>query len=210
MLQGEPGSLRVIGTGLPRTGTTSLKGALEQLLDAPCYHMVELFEAEHAGLQWFKALQGDHAELPAVLSGYRAAVDWPASLFWRELIEAHSEALVIHSHRGDAKTWWESADRTVWAAMRRPDIEQAFPAFNVEMRNKAGFGADWDDAEIAMARYNALHDEVVATVPAERLLIWQPGDGWEPLCAALGVPVPQQDFFHHNTTAEFRARGGFD
>lgn len=201
-------TLKVIGTGLPRTGTTSLKAGLERLLGERCYHMTELFGDFDAGLKWVQALQGDEDALRSVLADYGAAVDWPSAVFWRELITEHPDAVVIHSHRGDAQTWWNSVDRTVWAMMRRPDIEQVFAEFNVMMRDKAGLGGDWDDPAVAMAHYDALYDEVVATVPAERLLIWQPQDGWPPLCEALGVEIPDEDFFHRNTTAEFRERGG--
>ncbi len=94
--------------------------------------------------------------------------------------------------------------------MRRPDIEEPFATFNQKMRAKAGLGDDWDDPAVAMAYYDQVYAEVVAAVPAEQLVIWQASQGWDPLCAALGVPVPDQDFFHHNTSAEFRERAGLD
>jgi len=202
--------LQVIGAGLPRTGTSSLKSALEQLLGEPCYHMFEVQKNPDHGILWWAALEGDDASRAKALHGYGAAVDWPASLFWRELIAENPDAIVVLSHRGDAETWWNSVDKTVWAAMRRPDIEQAFAEFNVRMRRKAGLGEDWDTPAGAMAYYDRVYAEVVARVPAEKLVIWQASQGWEPLCEALGLPVPELDFFHQNTTAEFRERAGFD
>ena len=202
--------LRVIGAGLPRTGTTSLKAALEQLLGEPCYHMFELFNDLEAGISWWQALDGDRDKLTSVLEGYGAAIDWPASLFWRELREMYPDALVVLSHRGDAETWWGSVDRTVWATMRNPDAEPTIAEFNAKMRSKAGLGDDWDDPSAAQAHYQLLYDEVVATVPADKLLIWQAADGWGPLCAALGVPVPDTAFPHLNTGAEFRERAKLD
>lgn len=199
-------TLRVIGTGLPRTGTTSLKAALEYLLGEPCYHMLELMENREAGAHWMAALHGDRAALGQVLDGYGAAVDWPSSLFWRELVEEHPDALVVMSHRDDAATWWRSVDRTVWAQMRRPDDEQKFPEFNTMMRAKARLGDNWDEPASAMASYEALIEEVTTTVPADRLVMWQASQGWGPLCDALDMPVPEADFFHLNTTETFRDR----
>jgi len=51
---------------------------------------------------------------------------------------------------------------------------------------------------------------VRATVPPERLVDYTAGDGWEPLCKALGVPVPDAPFPHVNSTADFRAMMGLD
>lgn len=203
-------TLRVIGAGLPRTGTTSLKAALEHLLGEPCYHMFELFQNEEAGLLWWSALNGDSTALARVLEGYGAAVDWPASLFWRELIDENPDAVVVMSHRDDAETWWRSVDKTVWAMMRRPDDQQTFAEFNEKMRNKAGFGDDWDVPAVAMASYDALLEEVTDAVPADRLVMWQASQGWAPLCEALAVPIPDSDFFHLNTSDEFRSRAELD
>lgn len=203
-------TLRVIGAGMPRTGTTSLKAAFEHLLDGRCYHMVELFENRENGLLWWQALQGDKAALTQVLDGYIAAVDWPASLFWRELVEEHPDAVVVMSHREDAETWWRSADKTVWAMMRRPDTDQAFAEFNVLMRDKAGLGENWDDPASAMASYDALLEEVTNTVPGDRLVLWKPSQGWGPLCDALDMAVPDRDFFYKNTTAEFREQADLE
>ena len=203
-------SLQVIGAGLPRTGTKSLKAALEQLLGEPCYHMFEVFDRPDDRVWWSKALDGDASALSRVLDGYGAAIDWPAACFWRELREMYPDALVVLSHRGDAATWWGSVDRTVWAGMRRPEIEPSIAVFDDKMRRKAGFGDDWDVSSAAQARYQSLYNEVVATVPADRLLPWQPGDGWEPLCTTLGLPVPDVEFPHLNTGAEFRERANLD
>ncbi len=202
--------LRVIGAGLPRTGTTSLKNGLELLLGERCYHMFELFDDFDAGIKWWQALEGDIAKIDKVLDDYGAAVDWPASLFWRELMAKHPDAVVVLSHRGDAETWWRSVDRTVWAMLRRRDTEPTLAAFNEKMRAKGGFGDDWDDPTAAMAVYDRLFAEVTSTVPADRLVVWQASDGWEPLCTALGIDVPDEPFPHLNSTGEFRDRAGLE
>lgn len=204
-------TLRVIGAGLPRTGTTSLKAALERLTGEPCYHMTEFFpRAEQHGPLLWKALGGELEHLDTVLAEFGAAVDWPASLFWQELVDRHPQAIVVLSHRSSAEAWWASVDATVWEGMRRPTDIPGWDAFTERMRAKAGFGADWDDAEVAKARYRDLLDEVTAAIPADRTVMWQPGDGWEPLCRILDIDVPDEAFPHLNNTAEFRAASGWD
>src|SRR5438552_15142927 len=106
-------TLRIVGAGLPRTGTHSQKVALEQLLGAHCYHMVEVFaHPEHAPI-WREAVHGTMPDWPALFDehGYQAAVDWPVSAFWRQLSEAYPEAIVLLSVRDDADTWWRRADK---------------------------------------------------------------------------------------------------
>lgn len=208
-------SPRVIGAGLPRTGTTSLKAMLEQLLDAPCYHMRELYQRREVhGPMWMDVLRGDLDQLDQIdeiLDGWGAVVDWPASVLWKQMADRYPDALVVLSHRGSADTWWTSADATVWEVMRGAQAEPS--AEHVEgihqlMRELAGFSEDLDDGADARRVYSQHYDEVVATIPSDRLLVWQPGDGWEPLCDRLGVPVPEEAPVHANTTSEFRQRRG--
>ncbi len=199
-------SLRVIGAGLPRTGTTSLKSALEQLLDGPCYHMFEFFpRAEEDWPLWWAAFDGDLEALQRVTTDWVAAVDWPASILWRELAEIYPDAPVVLSHRGDSAAWWRSVDATVWASMRERSAP-AIAAWNDKLRTTAGFGEIWDDEGTARSHYDSHMREVVDTIDADRLLIWQASEGWGPLCRTLGVPVPDSGFMHHNTTADFVAR----
>ncbi len=203
-------SPRVIGAGLPRTGTTSLKVMLEQLLDAPCFHMRELYQRRDVhGPMWMKALRGDLDLLDHILDGWAAAVDWPASVLWKEMADRYPDALVVLSHRGSSEVWWSSADATVWQVMRENQVDPArehVPGIPQLMREVAGFSEDLHDEADARRIYDQHYDEVVATIPADRLIIWQPGDGWEPLCERLGVPVPAEDPAHANSTDEFRQR----
>jgi len=205
-------TLAVVGAGLGRTGTVSLKGALEQLLGGPCYHMTEVFSHldEHVPV-WHGATRGEPVDWEALLGGYRASVDWPASAFWRPLSEAYPGAIVLLSVRDDAQTWWRSADRTVFDAMRKePPPEMAAWYAMVSDLWRSTMGESWDDPEVAMAAYERHNAEVRASVPPERLVEWRPGDGWAPLCEALGVPVPDAPFPHENTTADFRAMAQLD
>jgi hypothetical protein len=205
-------TLQVVGAGLGRTGTVSLKGALERLLEAPCYHMTEVFAHldDHVPV-WHAAVRSEPVDWEDLLGGYRATVDWPAGAFWRPLSEAYPGAIVLLSVRDDAETWWRSADRTVFEAMRRePPAElQTWFAMISELWQTT-MAEDWDDPDVAMAAYERHNAEVRAGVPPERLVEWRPGDGWEPLCEALGLPVPEEPFPHENTTADFRAMAGLD
>src|SRR5438445_13745946 len=85
-------TLRVVGASLGRTGTHSLKIALEQLLGAPCYHMLEVIAHPEYARDWKRAIDGEPVDWEVVMDGYAAAVDWPAAAFWRELAAANPEA----------------------------------------------------------------------------------------------------------------------
>lgn len=204
--------LQLIGAGLPRTGTMSLKLALERLLGAPCYHMIELLQEhpEHFTV-WADAFEGRPPDWDAFLAPYAAGVDMPLAARWEELAALYPDAPVLLSQRESPQAWWRSMDRTVLAQMRRmrdagpgpdapPDMGRAMSQMMSDVVT------DPDDAESVMAGYQRHLDHVRATVPAHRLVEWQPGDGWEPLCAALGVPVPGEGFPHENTTADFQER----
>jgi sulfotransferase family protein len=199
-------SLRVVGAGLGRTGTHSLKLALEQLLGAPCYHMAEVFEhPEHVPV-WSAATLGDMPDWSALFDGYRAAVDWPAAAFWREIAAANPGALILLSVR-DADSWWKSANDTIFTASQRMAGEESMREWHaMVMRLFDRLGADIADAEAVKAGYLRHNDDVRRTAPKDRLLEWHPGDGWQPICDALGVAVPDEPFPHTNTTEEFRAR----
>jgi hypothetical protein len=207
-------ALRVIGAGLGRTGTNSLKLALEQLLGSRCYHMYELRRRAADLPAWEDALAGRPVDWHAHLDGFAATVDWPAAAFWRELEGANPRALVLLSTRESPAVWWSSMERTIVPALARP-----LPADDPDLaRQRALTRAilserltpDWPQREPAIAAYQRHNEEVRRDVAPERLLEWQPGDGWEPLCAALSLPVPDQPFPHENTTADFRALVGLD
>lgn len=205
-------SLHIIGAGVGRTGTMSLKLALERLLGGPCYHMVAVFDRADHVEAWHRAAQGDLPDWAELMSGYRAAVDWPACSFWPELSAAFPDAHVLLSVR-DADDWWHSADRTIFAASRRPRPDDAAHAAQRDMALAvigSRFTPRWSEEDPAKDAYRAWNEHVRETVPAERLVEWRPGDGWGPLCAALGVARPDEPFPHANTTDEFRQMVGLD
>jgi hypothetical protein len=199
--------LRVVGAGLPRTATRSLKDALEQLLGGRCYHMAEVFQHLEDVPAWGAATRGDSVDWSTFPPDCVAAVDWPASVFWRELADAHPDAVIVLSTRESAAKWWESADETIFPVLREP-VEPKHDEWKqmvLELLVRE-IGADWDDAARAQAFYELHNEQVRREAPADRLLEWRATDGWEPLCQALGVPVPDGPFPRVNTREEWRAR----
>lgn len=194
--------LRVIGAGLGRTGTLTLKLALERLLGEPCYHMLELFVHPEHVAAWHTAARGGTLDWRALFHGYGAAVDWPASSFWRELMETFPDAIVLLSVR-DSESWWRSAHGTIF-----PNISKGPPAWRAMIDDlfAARFTSDLDDRAACIAAFERHNAEVRKAVPAARLLEWRASDGWAPLCAALGVPVPSEPLPHANSTEDFQAR----
>ena len=202
--------LRVIGAGIGRTGTHSLKLALEQLLGAPCYHMIELFGRPDDVAQFRVAMEGGRADWATVFDGYAAEVDWPASAFYPELMEEYPDAVVLLSTRSDPEAWWRSANETIFPAISRAiDDPPPLEAMVLELVS-ARFTPDWQQHDAAVEAYEAHNRRVRELVPADRLVEWQPGDGWGPLCGALGVAEPDVAFPHVNTTDEFRRMTGLD
>jgi hypothetical protein len=203
--------LRVVGAGLPRTGTNSLKVALERLTGGRCYHMREVSERPGAAELWQAAAEGRPTDWDALLGGYDAAVDWPASAFWRELATASPDAPVVLSQRRSAAEWWRSVESTVAVALARP-IDDPVIARGREMGRAIAhrFCSEWPDPAAAQAAYERHNAEVRAAIDPGRLVEWRPADGWGPLCAALGLPVPDEPFPRTNDAAGFRTLARLD
>ena len=196
--------LLVVGAGLGRTGTMSLKLALEQLLGGRCYHMFETFERPDDGPVWVQAANGAMPDWNAFLTDYNAAVDWPSCDFWRALSDANPDALVLLSVRDSADAWWKSANATIFQSLRR----MLEPSDEVPWQAEF-FGSRFStflDEGAAKAYYEQHNATVRANARPDRLLEYRSGSGWEPLCAALDLPVPDAPFPHTNTTEEFRER----
>jgi hypothetical protein len=208
--------MKLIGAGLPRTGTLSQKVALEILGVGPCYHMVNVLADLDLASMWRRALDGD-ADWPEIFEGFEATVDWPGSFFYRELIEVYPDAKVLLSLR-DGESWARSMRETIWGVLygdilirhlseARAIVDPKWRGY-IEMVREMWQGsglmqgedttAEWMSA--AMDRY---HEEVQRTVPSDRLLVWSVSDGWEPLCEFLEVPVPDMPFPHLNDSKEF-------
>lgn len=193
--------MRVIGSGFGRTGTLSLKHALEELGFGPCYHMEEVMRRPaHVGL-WHDVAEGRPVDWHELFRGYGSAVDFPASVVYRDLLEEFPEAKVVHTVR-DADRWYESTLETIYQGtsliprwMRRSVPVAGRWAEMIDMLVWDGlFDGRFEERDHAIERYNAWTAEVVATVPAEQLLVFDVGDGWAPLCDFLGVLRPAGPF----------------
>jgi hypothetical protein len=201
--------LRVVGAGLGRTGTASLKKALEQLSGGSCYHMFEVLEHPESVAAWHAVVRGESADWDALLDNYDATVDWPAAAYWPELAAANPDAIVLLSSRASAEQWWASMERTIINVLTMdlpPDnpgmaLHRAMVVDLLERR----FTPDWREPDAAMAAYERHNERVRNEVSPERLVDWQPIDGWEPICSALGVAVPTDPFPRENSSEQFRA-----
>lgn len=202
--------LRVVGAGLGRTGTLSLKLALERLLGGPCYHMFEVMaHPEHVDL-WRRAYEGDPPLWDAIFGDYVACVDWPAAPWWRELSTEYGDAVVLLSERDSDEQWYRSASRTIFELMERLDPATPFDGWRaMATRMFEAFTPDLADERATRRAYLDHNAAVRAGVAPGRLVEWRPADGWGPLCAGLGLAVPDEPFPHTNTTEEFRARTGW-
>lgn len=200
--------LQVIGAGFGRTGTLTLKIALEMLGFAPCHHMVEVL-ANPAQLPfWNRAADGEAVDWEEVYGAYRATVDWPGCHFYAELAERYPDAKVILSKR-DPERWYESMRETILKSMAMTGLDSvgAIPhdhpmRFGGSIITQQTFGGDFGRENViaAFERHNA---DVARRIPPERLLVFEAAQGWEPLCAFLGVPVPDEPFPRTNSTDDF-------
>ena len=199
--------IKVVGAGVGRTGTHSLKIALEQLFDAPCHHMLEILGDPSQAAAWIDAVEGRPVDWSAMLLPYGAIVDWPGASFWPELSQAYPDALVLLSVR-DPEDWYRSASSTIFLAFDRVPPELA--PWMVAVRKLFGdrFSDRLDDPTAMMDAYVRHNDAVRHGVPSSRLLEWNLGDGWDPICERLGLPVPEEPFPVTNSTDEFREMVG--
>ena len=197
-------TLRVVGAGWGRTGTSSLALALETLLGAPCYHMREVYaHPEHVPI-WQNATFGKMPNWQEFFAGYAAAVDLPPAFFWFELAEAFPDAIVLLSVR-DPEAWWDSASQTIFKVDESSTVSDEYKAMTQAVYTALGL-ANRQDRDAAIAAADVHNARVREVVPSDRLLIWQVGDGWAPICEALDLPVPDKPFPHTNTREEFQTR----
>ena len=192
--------LQVIGAGFGRTGTHSMKQALEMLGLGPCHHMVEVMTNPDQLAAWRAIAAGGAPDWNAVFAGYRSAIDWPSAYYWRQLASAFPEAKVLLTIRSP-ESWYKSFSSTILQGIGADTSPDSFG--HLIIRNTI-FDGRPEDRDLAIAAFNRNTAEVRAAIPAERLLIHEAGDGWEHLCRFLGVAVPQQPYPSSNSTQEFR------
>jgi hypothetical protein len=199
--------LSVIGAGFGRTGTLSLKLALEQLGFGPCHHMLEVFAHPAQAATWRAAAAGEAVGWDALLAGYGASVDWPSCHFWRELSAHYPAAKVILTVRSP-DSWYESFSATIGKAAESkiappdPGLRQvlAMAQFLVMECTFAGRLGEPAHAKAVFNRHNAA---VVAGLPSDRLLQFNVAEGWAPLCRFLDRPIPSEPFPRANSREEF-------
>lgn len=198
-------SLSVISSGFGRTGTMSLKLALEQLGFGPCHHMEEVMGHPEQVPHWCAAALGETMDWDDVYRGYRSTVDWPGAHYWRELVERYPDAKVIHTVR-PAEEWWDSFSKTIGTILADVGGENGEVRSLTEMAHAVvatTFGSGLDDKDAALQAFEQRTADVKAAVPADRLLVFEARQGWAPLCEFLGVPTPTGPFPRTNDTAAF-------
>jgi hypothetical protein len=195
--------LKVVGAGVGRTGTHSLKVALEQLLGGTCHHMIEVFAHPDEVAVWTAAVDGKEIDWGEFMQPYVALVDWPGASFWPELSAANPDALVLLSVR-DPDQWYTSCMNTIFGGIRAM-VDGGDEWMSAMLRLFAErFSDQIEDRDAMIAAFERHNDSVREAIPADRLLEWTTADGWGPICERLGVPVPSEPFPVTNTTAEFR------
>ncbi len=212
--------MKLIGAGLPRTGTLSQKVALEMLGLGPCYHMVNVLADLDESQGWQRALDGE-APWDDVLGDFESTVDWPGSFFYKELADYYPDAKVLLSVR-DGEGWVRSMRDTIWGMFygdmlirdvtnARERVDPKWHTYCDMLRGmwhqsaliNAGSDTTSEDMISAMERFN---QEVQENIPSDRLLVWSVSDGWEPLCEFLELPVPEEDFPRVNDSKLFAER----
>jgi Sulfotransferase domain len=196
-------ALKLIGAGLGRTGTLSLKLALEQLGFGPCYHMAEVLMDPSRGHSWVRAADGQ-ADWNSIFDGFAATVDYPGCAFWRELTQFYPSAKVLLSVR-NPQDWFESTQQTIFSEEQGKPLVQS--SLN-EFFHKTVFNTFGDrihDRNYMISAFLRHNEDVESSVPRDRLLVYEVTQGWPPLCKFLGVPVPDSPFPRVNSREE-RAR----
>jgi hypothetical protein len=194
-------TIKVIGAGFGRTGTSSFKAALEILGFGPCYHMDDLIQHLDQVPNWEAARNGTLADWELILQGYNSTTDWPACNFYEVYMRAYPDAKVILTTR-DPEKWYESVSTTIYRIDQQPTdgmdaLMVRWLAFVTGLVWEDTFGGRFEDKAHALSVYNQHTENVKRNVPADKLLVFDVKDGWEPLCKFLGVPVPVDTPFPH-------------
>lgn len=197
-------ALKVIGAGFGRTGTKSLKTALELLGFGRCYHMVEVMRNPSHLRRWADIMQGGQADWDSLFRGYQAATDWPVAAYYKDLMNVYPDAKVILTIR-DPERWHRSVMNTLYQAGRGffgrftriiPSVHQFLNAMEKAIWQDV-FHNRLEDKAHAVEVFQNHIEEVKHVVPKERLLIFEARQGWEPLCSFLNVPVPIDKPYPH-------------
>ena len=196
-------ALTIIGAGLGRTGTASLKVALETLGTGRSFHMSEVLSNPALGKDWIAAANGN-ADWDKIFDGYGSTVDYPGCTFWQELADYYPAAKIILTVR-DPVRWFESTDETIMSELLARGIENS--PFGELMKRVVFDTVDnrMRDKDYMVSYFENRNAEIIESVPADRLLVFRVREGWGPLCEFLDLPVPDEDFPHINSRDETRA-----
>ena len=203
-------SLKVVGAGFGRTGTLSLKIALERIGFGPCYHMMEVFPRPDHIARWHRLAFEQSMDWDEIFRGFHATVDWPAARWWREIAAHFPDAKVLLSVR-DPEAWYKSVTDTIYQPMKSPapDGVPELVRLQSEMARKAilseTFDNRFEDKAHAIEVFQKHNQAVRDAIDPARLLVFDVREGWGPLCRFLEVPVPDEPFPRLNDTATFQA-----
>ncbi len=198
-------ALKVIGAGLGRTATFSTKFALEHLGLGPCYHMSEVLAGARRHIPlWLDVIAGQ-PDWDSIFDGFQATMDYPACTYWRELAEYYPEAKIVLTVR-EPDSWFESVTETIFSERMNAQVHDS--PFGALLQGVAfdAFGGRHEDRAFMTEWFERRNREVVESLPPERLLVFHPREGWEPLCQFLGVPVPAAPFPRVNSRDELGGR----
>jgi hypothetical protein len=203
--------LEIVGAGFGRTGTKSLKTALEQLGYVKCHHMSEVIPNPRQIAYWSRASKGEPVDWDEVFNGFNAAVDWPSAAYWKELAGYYPDAKVILSVR-DPEAWYTSVRETIyrvadaipgWVCLLYPPMG-TFRAMVPRTIWQGIFDGRFEDREYALRVFRDHIEEVKRTIPPDRLLVHEAKEGWGPLCAFLGKPVPEFPYPRVNEASQIK------
>ncbi|MBN8818608.1 MAG: hypothetical protein J0I80_07795 [Sphingomonas sp.] len=197
-------ALQVIGAGLGRTGTLSLKLALEHLGFGPCHHMSEVIANVRQQLPYWLDVVAGHPDWDGAFAGYAAAVDYPGAYFWRDLAAHYPEAKIILTLR-DPESWFKSVSETIFSPGHTAMFAGTPLGPFMDGTVLKDFGDRIGDQAFMIDYFNRWNEGVRSSIPPERLLLFQSRDGWVPLCAFLGVPVPDAPYPRVNSRDEMQA-----
>ena len=184
--------MKLIGAGFGRSGTMSIKSALEQLGCGPCYHMKITLKRYHHMRFFMQAWAGRKVNWKKFFRRYNSVVDWPACAFYRELMNEFPDAKVLLNVR-EPESWYESMKETIFAI--QPAFPWWFPRIVRTMHDEIIWSGSlkgvFENREKTLEVYRQYIEDVKSTVPADRLLVYNVNEGWKPLCDYLGIPVPE-------------------
>lgn len=192
-------ALKLIGAGFGRTGTMSMKTALEMLGLGPCHHMKEIFAHPEQREMWRSMANGGPRDWDKVFENYNSSVDWPSAYYWRELAEFYPDAKVLLTVRS-SESWYDSISKTIFKVLQEEDEPNGIGSVLIGDNT---FGGNLTDRDHAISVYEQNTADVKSAISADRLLVYSAGDGWEPLCEFLDCPVPSEPYPRSNSTDEF-------